>query len=517
MTQLSHLLRLRDQGVRFDAYLMDAFWYAPDGGYREWRKPHWPDGPERWLMACQESGLLPGLWFTVNTLCHLEPTPKWRDSVDEKGWGMSLCEGGFLHDFAHVLDHWYSRGVRIFKFDFAEFRAVPAGTAEVPVNIRRDNVAAFREMLWKFRHGHPEAILMAFNGFEESECMDRTDRKLRQCIDPAWLESFDSLYCGDPRPADVPDVDFWRSVDLYSDHMVRVFERSEIPLDRIDNCGFMAGPTGTCYWRGKAGWKRMLLLSLARGGRIHVAYGDLSQFSDEDARWWAAAQALYAPSMLPAGTQLWGDAPGNGAPYGWLSLREESAVFTLVNPGPLPEQVPLWKMTEWRLATCEPGFAAEIRGQEIKLGPGQVAVLTEGPIELGFSLEGEARAVTCRVVEAAGVKPADGGWVLAFDAIDAESACLIVQQKDSLGYVVRNYPTEHDWAFRAEFRMGGEVVAVQDFPPRKVWSGMSWACFPLPEALLGREFSVFVESTATTPIELDAHVRLTTGPAVLGA
>ena len=50
--QLSALLRLREAGVRFDGYLMDAFWYDPEGAYRLWRKPHWPQGPDRWLAAC---------------------------------------------------------------------------------------------------------------------------------------------------------------------------------------------------------------------------------------------------------------------------------------------------------------------------------------------------------------------------------------------------------------------------------------------------------------------------------
>jgi hypothetical protein len=35
MKELDEVLRLRKAGVRIDYYLMDAFWYAPDGGYRE--------------------------------------------------------------------------------------------------------------------------------------------------------------------------------------------------------------------------------------------------------------------------------------------------------------------------------------------------------------------------------------------------------------------------------------------------------------------------------------------------
>src|SRR5690348_11867943 len=45
MRELREMLRLRHAGVGFDYYVMDAFWYDPDGGYRSWRKPSWPDGP----------------------------------------------------------------------------------------------------------------------------------------------------------------------------------------------------------------------------------------------------------------------------------------------------------------------------------------------------------------------------------------------------------------------------------------------------------------------------------------
>ncbi len=45
MRELDELLRLKKAGVRFDYYMMDAFWFAPDGAYRSWRKPNWPNGP----------------------------------------------------------------------------------------------------------------------------------------------------------------------------------------------------------------------------------------------------------------------------------------------------------------------------------------------------------------------------------------------------------------------------------------------------------------------------------------
>src|SRR5208282_4259058 len=61
MKELDEIVRLKKSGVHFDYYIMDAFWFDPEGGYRKWRKPNWPQGPERWIAACQKNGLKPGM------------------------------------------------------------------------------------------------------------------------------------------------------------------------------------------------------------------------------------------------------------------------------------------------------------------------------------------------------------------------------------------------------------------------------------------------------------------------
>lgn len=103
MRELDNVLRLRKLGVRFDYYMMDAFWFDPDGAYRTWRKPNWPNGPDEWIRKCQENGIRPGLWFSSNTLVHINAAPAWRDSISKNGWQMSFFEGGFLPDFMDVL------------------------------------------------------------------------------------------------------------------------------------------------------------------------------------------------------------------------------------------------------------------------------------------------------------------------------------------------------------------------------------------------------------------------------
>src|SRR5690606_29118852 len=85
LAQLFEIERLQRDGVRIDYYLMDAFWFAPDGGYREWRAEDWPEGPRRWFAELARLGIKPGLWFGANTLVGIEPAPAWRSSLSTSG------------------------------------------------------------------------------------------------------------------------------------------------------------------------------------------------------------------------------------------------------------------------------------------------------------------------------------------------------------------------------------------------------------------------------------------------
>src|ERR1700704_5623620 len=125
MKELEEIVRLKKNGVHFDYYMMDAFWFDPEGGYRKWRKPNWPNGPEDWIAACQKNGLKPGLWFSTNTLVKINAASPWKDSLDSKGGSMSFSDRGFLADFMDVLQYWHDHGIRMFKFDFVDFEAAP--------------------------------------------------------------------------------------------------------------------------------------------------------------------------------------------------------------------------------------------------------------------------------------------------------------------------------------------------------------------------------------------------------
>ncbi len=236
MREVGQVLRLRRLGVHIDYYVMDAFWYDPNGGYRKWRSEGWPDGPERWLGTLERNGILPGLWFSTNTLAHLYAAPAWQSSLTTHRGAMALYTGGFLPDFMDVLQYWYDRGVRLFKFDFAELAAAAAGdeTKFSPAEIRERNTLALRAALLDFRARNPDVVLVAFNGFDGDFDTTAAPMPFHDPVDPRWLDVFDSLYAGDPRASDVPDFSFWRAMDVYSDHTVRRFAANGVPLRRID-------------------------------------------------------------------------------------------------------------------------------------------------------------------------------------------------------------------------------------------------------------------------------------------
>ena len=80
---------------------------------------------------------------------------------------------------------------------------------------------------------------------------------------------------------------YWSAYDEISDNvelteevvlrqlreMVRCSEANDVPLERIDNTGFMVGTTGTCYRRRTAAWEGMLILEHARGGWLNQSNG----------------------------------------------------------------------------------------------------------------------------------------------------------------------------------------------------------------------------------------------------
>jgi hypothetical protein len=527
MRELDELIRLKKAGVRFDYYVMDAFWFSKDGGYRTWRKPSWPNGPDAWIAKCQAYGVLPGLWVGTNATFIIHPVPAWKDSLDKGGGAMSFAEGGYLPDFMSKLQYWYDRGIRMFKFDFASMTAAtPDMAAKLSkAEIKERNVTAFREALRAFRQKNPQVVFVAYNGFGGDQGYTSTHGPFQDPTDLRWLEVFQSQYSGDPKPSDVPETSFWRSMDIYSDHMVRRYEQSGLPLERIDNSGFMVGKTGTIFNRGLHAWKGAYLLMLARGGWMNTVYGNLELIQGKDAQWMARAQSLFFELQGRGRIHSFGGIPGNSEPYGFGGVTTRGAVYVVMNPAQsiatltLPRldsgQLPLGA---GRVQFRDAGFTPRLDGNKITLGPGQMAMVGYG----AYAAPSYNLGIQNDVVIPTSIQPVDADFHSTAPAtIEAAiqpplkgSLRIVMRQLSPDGDTFRTYagspPTGTSMAkvFTIEATQQGRDLPVAVDYDKIVWSGLSWAVGEIKVSDLapGKPVTIRLHSAENNPVKLEGAV-----------
>ena len=526
LKELAELRRLSDAGVHFDYYMMDAFWYEPDGGYRLWRRQDWPEGPDRWIRGCEAAGIKPGLWFGTNTLVHLNPVSRWRGSLTANGNSLALYAGGFLADFMDVLETWYGRGLRMFKLDFADFTAAAKGDeTRLPLpEIRLRNGRALHAALRDFRVRHPDIVLVAFNGFVgdvESPALPLSP------FNTQWLDAFDSLYTGDPRPSDLPEMDLWRAVDIYSDDMVRHFAQNGLPLQRADSTAFMLGNTGTNYFRGTNAWRGSLLLMVARGGWINTVHGNLEFLGDADAGWFARVQALYAPLQAAGTTRWFGGNPGDVRPYGFGSTSGRSSLYAVVNPAQgigtlrlrrlVPEQP---ANVNGRVLFHDAGFEPTLDGDMIRLGPGQLALVGFGRYaDAAYDLGVESDIRVPRRIEPlpAHFREMSGGDAHAPEPTAAIRAKveppasgdlrIVLQQRDLDGSPVRSVShRKMGSVFVIAVSQGGKDLPVEIRYDTVIWSGLSWAVGEVRREHIAAGAPLSIRLSTTEP-DPDLHLE----------
>lgn len=516
MRELNEIIRLRKLGVRFDYYMMDAFWFDPDGGYRSWRKPNWPNGPDAWIVKCKANGIQPGLWFSTNTLVKINAAPKWQSSLTSKKGSMSFSEGGFLPDFMETLQYWYDHGIRMFKFDFVDFNAATPETEKTRSagEIRERNETAFREALKKFRAKNPDAVLEAFNGFGGDVESTAGPFPFLNEVDLRWLEVFDALYSGDPRPSDVPETNFWRSADIYSDHMVRRYEQSFVPLERIDSTGFMIGNTGTIYYRKTNAWKGALLLMAARGGWINTVHGNLEFLDDHMARWFSRVQSIYAHFQELGQTKTFGGIPGDIEPYGFGSLDSDGSIVTVVNPAQAVRELEMPLLSRQqaplkggRIIFRDAGFAPMLRGNKITLGPGQMAAVGFGryaQAEFDLGIQEDVRIPTSiRPVEARFSAKGKNAIETTVSVPTRGDLRIIFQQRGTDGNLRRSWPggppngTSMAKVLKIFATQNGKTVPVEINYDKLIWSGLSWGAGEIKSGALDPSQPVTIRCSST--------------------
>ncbi len=532
MRELNEILRLKESGVRIDYYVMDAFWFDKMGGYRTWNAAHWPNGPGKWLDGCKANGIRPGMWFSTNLIAthdgrFLEPVKEWESSVATDPNILCLFDGGYLSHLAGTLQQWYDQGVRLFKFDFAYFEAVTPAMKDKfnPEEVKEKNKVAFQGMLASFRQRNPDVIITGYNGFGGE--MENTFTPFRQTVDPRWLEVFDTLYSGDPRFSDVPMMNIWRSQDNFSDHMNRQFEANGLPLRRIDNCAFMIGTTGTCYYRGLHAWKGMLLLELARGGWMNVFHGNLELLTADDAKWFAKAQALIGGLQREDRFRALGPIPGSGLTYGFRAVGIGGSVYTIVNPSqefahfsyPWTEEGMAGPGTV-RLLYADGGYAPKIADKKIRIGPEQMVVAGTGAYaDARYDL---GRDETIRVPVSSERVPAiftvrEKNRIAALVDVRAfagKNVRVILQQYSADGNPVRSWGgsppdgKKMNQLISIVVRQSSAPLPVRVEYDKMIWSGLSWGVVEVSAADYQAEHPMEIECMTAEKDELRLVARV---------
>lgn len=525
MAQFGHFLRLRAAGAKLDCYLMDCFWYAPDGAYRSWRKPHWSDDGERWLAACAEHGVLPGLWFGCNSLgtwMGLHRHARWEGSIEgqpEPGHAGCYClfEGPFLPDFLAALGHWYDRGVRVFKLDFFNMDAsLPHHRLHLlPSEIKAANSQAFRSGLARFRATHPEAVVIGYNGYEEVHSQSGTEGSPRRTLDSRWMEGLDAFYVGDPRPADVPAARFWRSKDVYSDHQVRLYLAQGFDRRVLDNAGFMIGTTGTCYHRGTEAWKGMLLLSLARGGWMNTYYGNLDLLADADMAWFARAQRLFWPLIEQGELTTLGGMPGTGCAYAFRLADARGSLTAVVNSGQLLADLAL-PDAAGRILFRDAGFTPVLADGRITVGPEQMVVIGTGAYVDDLGVQDDV-VIPSRSMPLAIEAVADGHQALVATVTSPREGALriVMRQRGADGSAKRTTggapPAGRTLGtlLTITATQDGAAVPVDIAYDKAIWSGLSWAVGEISAARLKPgPVTIRVASQEAQPVRLELTMHV---------
>jgi hypothetical protein len=492
MRELNEIVRLKTLGVEIDYYVMDAFWFSKEGGYRTWLKQHWPNGPDKWLAECKKNNIMPGMWFSTNLVKMggkqvLDIIPEWQSSLGTDPNILCLFDGGYLKHLSDTLQLWYDKGVRLLKFDFAYFEAVTPAMKDkfTKERVIEKNKVAFMEMLQAFRHKNPDVLITGYNGFGGN--MENTYTPFNEKIDPRWMDTFDTLYCGDPRFSDVPMMNIWRSQDNYSDHQVSAYQAYGMPIRRIDNCAFMIGKTGTCYYRADQCWKGMLILELARGGWVNVYHGNLELLNNEDGKWFAKVQSLYHPLQQQDSTVTFGEIPGRGKPYGFKSSGSKGTVCTVINPSQSIAimELPVNSFNKTKILYADGGYEPTINGNKVIIGAEQLVVVgfdayadekynmgTDDTIHIPFAIDKMESAF------ASTSKNLIEGNVTAPKGKDIR---IILQQFDSKGQPYRSWPgsppdgKKVSEVIKINVSQDGKNVPLHIEYDKVIWSGLSWA------------------------------------------
>jgi hypothetical protein len=500
---LEGLRRWRSEfGIQQDIFALDAFWFDTQKGYRHFKKPHWPNGFEPLVADIRALGMQPGLWYSVNGASLT--VPAWQASLSSDGRHYSLVDGPYADELHAALlyaaEQWH---VRLFKFDFAGFFTAAAGVTRAPEETYRLSVARFTAMLRDLRSRYPEVWTISHCGFARNHGLSTPATPELLATDPAWLEVMDATFSGDPQPWDVPQTTLTRNLDLFQDHQVWKMHVEGFPLHRIEDHGIIVGTTNTCFYRGRAGFRRSHLAQLARGGGRDMFYGDPTLLTDADLAYLEKARGLFFDACRRnLTTRFVGGEPGVAPWHGFITGGGARGLAYVVNPNPYPQTLALSVpcLADARILFHDgkdrPSLQTQPDQLAVALGPEQMALIgmgdySDAPYELGAELDADLPR-DMRLLPLQFQVQADGRWVAELsEALPADSVLHVrVEVRDRAPTGIWSQPhrfghqNTHDSTDMTPVTHASVLIrAVKDgqiltptacVPDVPVWSGIAW-------------------------------------------
>ena len=260
---------------------------------------------------------------------------------------------------------------------------------------------------------------------------------------------------------------------------------------------------------------------VSRGGWVNTIHGNLEFLSNDDARWFARLQGMFAPLKAAGRTKTFGGIPGDAEPYGFGSLTSGGAIYTVVNPAQTVNDLQLPSLSQvqpplsgGRVIFRDAGFAPVLRRNTITLGPGQMAAIGFGRFaapQFDLGVQDDVRIPRAINPVAATFTPDGAGAIKATVQPPANGDLRIIfQQWYADGTVARSWPggppngISMGKVLKISAEQGGKSLPVNIDYDRLIWSGLSWGAGEIEHTSFapGEPIVIRCSSTEKIPVTL---------------
>lgn len=457
--------------VSFDTYLMDAFWYEEKQPYTAFKKNTWPNGIQPFLVSLEKSGMDLGLWFDVNMeKLELNGYTK-RQEGDYK---LCLADPKVSDALFDGIEQ-QMRECRLtsIKLDFAYFECENKEHtyhSALKTESKEPAVRNFLHGIERLKKINPNLLILAYNGFTtDLKYLAYVDEKLcKYTVSPWWLFYLNYIYCGDPRPSEVPTRNLSNSIIYYTDAMIAQFAKSLIPFEGIDDHGTMIGKTGTIYNLKTEGFYDSWIMNISRGGQKLHLYGETDYLTEQHWKFIRDSREMFDFTCRPDNitTQILG-VPNMERPYGYSNSNGYEGYITLVNCCNM-EKIVSVSLEEWKFADnleWEKIYAGDqmISGEKTIFAKSCTAVLPANSVTVYrwkyrmTEKQWEGVSLLCSGSEEKMIIPADA---------DSVTFCFYREN----GLPLRTHKGIPE-GFEIQFQNATAELICKEF----IWSGISWA------------------------------------------